>query len=47
MAEAYPKAVAKACFPVCSMLFSSVLWLTASGRAPPGRQGSADLLFVC
>ena len=27
-----------------------LLWLTASGRAPPGRQGSADLLaclFVC
>ena len=28
------------CVCVCSMCF--LLWLTASGRAPPGRQGSAD-----
>ena len=31
-----------ACVCVCSMWF--LLWLTASGRAPPGRQGSADFL---
>ena len=29
-----------------SMLFSSVFWLTTSGRAPPGRQGSADFYSV-